>query len=279
MSYTNIMVHLSADERAMHRLQFAANYALAQDARLIAVFTDAVPNPDWFYMMDGAARILEEDQERRHHLRDAIHARFREAVKALPLETEWRAMEGDPLALVLREAREADLLVIGQRDPDAPQSPVEAQFVETLVLQAGCPVLVLPYTGNFDAAPRRILLAWNGGRESARALHDAIPLMKDAAVHVLQIEGPRPQPWTDGTTVGQAARALKAHGISATVKEASCDDSDILAGEMLLSRAADFNADLLVMGAYGHSRLREWALGGVTRTLLGSMTLPVLMSH
>ncbi|MGC5887495.1 universal stress protein [Ralstonia pseudosolanacearum] len=279
MTYASVMVHLDRSERAMHRLELAIRYAQAHRARLIGIYASFAPNPSWFYMMEGAARYLEEDRNRRNGARDVVHERFRDATKALPVETEWRAVEGDPVALVLREAREADLLIIGQRDPDDPESFVAADFMETLILEAGCPVLVVPYAGSFTTVAQRILVAWNGGRESARALHDAMPLMQDATVRVLQMVYERPRHWAEETTIGQVARVLTMHGIDSTLEEALCVDSDVAIGEMLLSRAADCNADLLVMGAYGHSRLRELVLGGVTRTLLNTMTVPVLMSH
>ncbi|MGA3951978.1 universal stress protein [Ralstonia nicotianae] len=279
MTYASVMVHLDRSERAMHRLELAVRYAQAHHARLIAVYASFAPSPSWFYMMEGAARYLEEDRYRRDGVRDVVHGRFRDATKALSLETEWRSVEGDPVALVLREAREADLLIVGQRDPDDPESFVAADFVETLILEAGRPVLVVPYAGRFTTVAQRVLVAWNGGRESARALHDAMPLMQGGAVQVLQMIDDRPRHWAEETTIGQVARALRAHGIDSTVEEAICVDSDVAIGEMLLSRAADFNADLIVTGAYGHSRLRELVLGGVTRTLLNTMTAPVLMSH
>jgi len=279
MTYASVMVHLDRSERAMHRLELAIRYAQAHRARLIAVYASFVPSPNWFYMMEGAARYLEDDRHRRDGVRDVVHERFREATKALSVEAEWRAVEGDPVTLVLREAREADLLIVGQRDPDDPESFVAADFVETLILEAGRPVLVVPYAGRFTSVARRVLVAWNGGRESARALHDAMPLMQEASVQVLQMVDGRPRHWAEETSIGQVARTLRAHGIDPTIEEVACDGSDVAIGEMLLSRAADGNADLLVTGAYGHSRLRELVLGGVTRTLLNAMTVPVLMSH
>jgi len=279
MTYASVMVHLDRSEHAVHRLHLAMRYAQAHRARLIGVYASFAPNPDWFYMMDGAAHYLEEDRNRRDRMRDVVHTRFREATQSLSVEVEWRALDGDPLALVLREAREADLLIVGQRNPDNPESFIAAQFVETLILESGRPVLVVPYAGQFTAMPQRVLVAWSGGRESARAMHDAMPLMKDTNVHVLQVAGSRPQHWSEVTSVGQVARTLRVHGIDCKVEEASCPDSDVAIGEMLLSRAADLNVDLIVMGAYGHSRLREFVLGGVTHTLLNTMTVPVLMSH
>lgn len=279
MTYASVMVHLDASERAGHRLKLAACYAQAHHAKLIAVYASFVPPPTWFYRMESAARYLEEDRNRQARVRDVVQMRFREATQPLAIETEWRAVEGDPLALVLREAREADLLVVGQEDSSDMEGFVAPDFVETLILESGRPVLVVPYAGSFTSVARRFLVAWGGGRESARALHDAMPLMPGATVQVLQMTRGRPRHWAEDTTVGQVARVLKAHGIDSTVEEARCVDSDVAIGEMLLSRASDFGADLIVMGAYGHSRLRELVLGGVTRTLLKTMTVPVLMSH
>ncbi|MEF9416993.1 MULTISPECIES: universal stress protein [Ralstonia solanacearum species complex] len=279
MTYASVMVHLDRSERAMHRLELAIRYAQAHHARLIAVYASFAPSPSWFYMMEGAARYIEEDRNRRDGVRDVVHERFRDATNALSLETEWRSVDGDPVALVLREAREADLLIVGQRDPDDPESFVAADFVETLILEAGRPVLVVPYAGRFTTVAQRLLVAWNGGRESARALHDAVPLMHEAIVYVLQMIDDHPHQRAEETTISQVACALLTYGIDSTVEEAHCVGSDVAIGEMLLSRAADFNADLIVTGAYGHSRLRELVLGGVTRTLLNTMTVPVLMSH
>ncbi|WP_199030504.1 universal stress protein [Ralstonia sp. ASV6] len=279
MTYASVMVHLDASERAVRRLSLAACYAQAHHAKLIAVYASFAPSPNWFYRMEGAAHYLEEDRNRRDRVRDVVHARFREAMQSVPVETEWRSVDGDPLAEVLRQAREADLLVVGQEDTSDAESFVAPDFVETLILESGRPVLVVPYAGRFTSVAQRVLVGWSGGRESARALHDAMPLMSGNAVQVLQMTGDRPQHWAEDTTVGQVARALLAHGIEAKVEEARCVDSDVAIGEMLLSRAADFGADLIVMGAYGHGRLRELVLGGVTRTLLKTMTVPVLMSH
>ncbi|AXV78494.1 MULTISPECIES: universal stress protein [Ralstonia solanacearum species complex] len=276
---TTIMVHLDTSQRAMDRLDLAVRYATAHRARLIAVFASFTPDPGWFYMMEGASHYLEDDRVRRCQARDAVHAGYRERVQGLSIETEWRALEGEPVAMMVREAREADLVIIGQRHPDDPQSYIAAEFVETVILEAGRPVLVVPYAGRFDTLPQRIVLAWDGGREAARAIHDAIPLMAGARVQLLEVISVQALPPLSRTGAGQAARALHAHRIEVEVQEATCDGADVMIGELLLSRAADFNADLLVMGAYGRTRLRELILGGVTRTLLASMTVPVLMSH
>ncbi len=279
MTYTSIMVHLDTSNRSSHRLEIAANLAAAHCCRLIGLFTSATTDPAWFYQMQGTERFIEEDRERRKAACDAVHRQFDAAVGDLPLTAEWRALDGDPTALSLREAREADLLVAGQVDPDDPNSFVAPQFLETLTLEAGRPVLVIPYAGQFGVPGKRVMLAWDGRREATRALHDALPLIAGAQASVFCAQpahqsSVRP----DASPAGHAVAALSRHGISASVEQGAAG-SDLSIGEMMLSRAVDFNADLVVMGAYGHGRLRELVLGGVTRTLLDSMTLPVLMSH
>ncbi len=205
-----------------------------------------------------------------------MRQRFLETTRDLGVEAGWRAVEGAPLTTALREVREADLVVAGQYDPADPDSFVATRFLETLVLDSGRPVLVIPYAGKFDVPGARAMVAWNGSREATRALHDAMPLIAGGAARVLCAQGAGPRP--DASLPGHAVAALASHGVQADVEHCQ-EGSDLAIGEMLLSRAADFGADLVVMGAYGRGRLRELVLGGVTRTMLDSMTLPVLMSH
>ena len=145
-----------------------------------------------------------------------------------------------------------------------------------MVLAAGRPALVIPYIGAGETLGERVLVAWDGGREAARAVNDALPLLERAAsVGVLVINPSRgghgEQPGAD------IALHLARHGISVDAEH--LEARDISTGNALLSRLADQNIDVLVMGAYGHSRLREMVLGGVTRQVFQSMTVPVLMSH
>jgi nucleotide-binding universal stress UspA family protein len=149
---------------------------------------------------------------------------------------------------------------------------------ERVALAAGRPVLAIPYAGRFEAVGRRVLIGWDASREATRAVADAMPLLAAAeTVSVLSID-PREGPSAHGPVPGaDISPHLARHGVNATVERTV--SAGVPAGDLLLSRAADLGADLLVVGAYGHSRARELLLGGVTRTLLQSMTLPVLMSH
>jgi nucleotide-binding universal stress UspA family protein len=142
-------------------------------------------------------------------------------------------------------------------------------------MSAGRPVLMVPYAGRFPDTGKRVLIAWNAGREAARAVTDAMPLLSKAqSVEVVA--------FGEGGDHGEVPGAdlalfLARHGVKATAARQHAPGVDI--GNQILSRAADVNADLIVMGAYGHSRLRELALGGATRSVLDAMTVPVLMAH
>jgi nucleotide-binding universal stress UspA family protein len=189
---------------------------------------------------------------------------------------------------VIQRCRYADLVLVGQRDPS--EHPKPRPSVSTrLLLTAGRPLLFRPYASETRECGRRVLVAWSDTRESARALHDALPWLKGAeSVEVVTF---RPVDVDMDASLDSVLELLDAHGIAATASQhagpspsiterliapASVDAS---IAEMLLSLVADRAADLLVMGGYGHSRAVEFVLGGVTRTVLQSMTVPVLMSH
>ena len=173
------------------------------------------------------------------------------------------------------QARYADLVVVGQADPEPTATP--SDLPETVALATGRPVLVVPHIG---AKPpgKTVLLCWNASREAARAAADALPFLKAAQKVIVLVVNPKVSAAGHGAEPGADAAAwLARHGVKVTVQRDVAPDAD--AGAVILSRAADLGADLIVMGIYGHSRLREMVLGGASRTLLGSMTVPVLMSH
>ena len=175
-------------------------------------------------------------------------------------------------------ARNADLVILGQVDPAQPPPPAGRQLVEDVLMTSGRPILVVPYIGRFEAFRTKIVVGWNNSREAARAVNDAIPLLaKAAAVTILEASPIGRKPATDDATSADITRHLARHGISA--ETARTVIAGISASDALLSYAADVSGEMLVVGGYGHSRLRELMLGGVTRELLQHMTLPVLMSH
>jgi nucleotide-binding universal stress UspA family protein len=173
-------------------------------------------------------------------------------------------------------ARYADLVVAGQ--PEADDEGDLRGLADELVFSAGRPVLFVPYAGRFPALGKRVLVAWDAGREAARAVTDALPLLQRAeAVEVCAFD-PEKRARKHGEQPGaDVGLYLARHGVKVTVARQSGAGYDV--GAQILSRAADVGADLVVMGAYGHARVREMVLGGATRTLLEAMTVPVLMSH
>ncbi len=145
-------------------------------------------------------------------------------------------------------------------------------------MAGGRPVLVIPYAGEFGAIGRRVLVAWDGTREASRALHDALPVIAAAkTVIVMTVRTDEASAERIRLSLERVVQHLNRHGIPAQSEDALRGDIPI--SDVLLSRAADFDADLIVAGAYHHSPLREALLGGVSRELLQHMTVPVLMSH
>jgi nucleotide-binding universal stress UspA family protein len=197
----------------------------------------------------------------------------------LGTKAEFRRAEQESLAAITVQARYADLVVIGQRDPEEVATGLPASIVERCVLGTGRPVLVVPYfSHSFPNLGRHVLLAWNGTRESVRAVRDALPILCAADNVVIMAVNPSTARTGHGEIPGaDLALYLARHGVKAEVKPEIA--SSISVGDELLARASDLGSDLLVMGAYGHSRLQELVMGGVTQSMMQQMTLPVFMSH
>jgi nucleotide-binding universal stress UspA family protein len=153
---------------------------------------------------------------------------------------------------------------------------VGVDLAETVGMAGEAPVLIVPHIGVAKPVGKTVMLCWNGSREAARAAKAALPLLKQADNVILLLIDPEDTDGREGPGVRIAAW-LARHGVDASVKRDTAGDSDV--GEIILSRAADQDADLIVMGLYGHSRMREWVLGGASRTLLASMTVPLLVAH
>nr|WP_315594668.1 universal stress protein [uncultured Cupriavidus sp.] len=276
--YPNVFVHVDASARALPRVSLAARIAATQQCRLVGVCATFTPEPMWFYRVEHAARYLQEDRARRQREHEAMHDQFESAVWDKLVLAEWRSTEGDPVAQMLKESKEAGLIILGQLDEADTASFVAAQFVESIILESGRPVMVVPYAGTFSDVGASVLVAWDGGRECARALHDALPLLAGSRVHLLHANSAMHSLRVDAMSVAAASRLLRDAGAEVET-EYEPAANDVLIGELILSRAADVGADLIVMGAYGHGRFRELMLGGVTRTIISSMTTPVLLSH
>lgn len=279
MALKDILVHLDASPASASRLDIAVDLAQRHAAHLVGLFVAEITLPPGIVgdPGGGAAMVL-IDQMRETALADgaAVEATFRDRLRREGLGGEWRMVEGMGTEIVPLHARYADLLILGQQDPDGPGTT--GQVLEAALFGAGRPVLAVPYAGRFQAVGRRVLLAWNASRESARALADAMPLIAGADSATVLAVNPRRGIGGHGEEpAADIALHLARHGLRVTAEQIVAPEVED--GEALLNAAAERNADLLVMGAYGHSRLREMVMGGVTRTLLRSMTLPVLLSH
>nr|WP_315594657.1 universal stress protein [uncultured Cupriavidus sp.] len=279
MDYATILVHLDGSRHLHQRVHLATQLALSHGARLIGLFATGRPDPNDIRGFVDGDRYLASFNTLRDHAGRAARAAFEGATAGVGIRTEWRESDWGSLSSVLLESRLADLTVLGQTDPTERFAPSDNQLVDEIILHCGRPVLVVPHTGSFPGVGQRVVVAWNGSGEAARAIRDALPILARAtSVEVVQCVAPDrwSNPWN---SPGRYAVAwLQDHGIHATLSE-SMLDNDVEAGELLLARLADSDADLLVMGAYGHARMRELVLGGVTRTLLSEMTTPVLLSH
>jgi nucleotide-binding universal stress UspA family protein len=208
-----------------------------------------------------------------------IEADFREQLRRNDVRGDWQVATGPVGAAVADRARVADLLVLGQTDPDRPPPPAASGLIEDALMNAGRPLLVVPYAGRFDAIGSNVLVGWNGTREAARAVHDALLLIEPTAkVTVLTVVPGRAAVPSEQVPGADIAEHLARHGLKVstarTVTDGTISDTDAL-----LAYVSDEGIDLLVVGGYGHSRARELVLGGVSRDLLRYMTVPVLMSH
>jgi nucleotide-binding universal stress UspA family protein len=282
MALKDILVHLDATPRCTARLAVAAGLAARHGAHLTGLHVVDIPSANYFY---GAAmpfvpanpeEIVERMRAEASEAAAPIEAAFRDRLRRDGIEGEWRLVEGNPPATVALHARYADLIVVGQPNSYAPQDG--DAITVTTVMTAGRPVLAIPFAGDFTTIGERVLVAWNASREAARAINDALPLLIGAKqVTILAINPQRGVGGHGDVPAADIALHLARHGLRA--EAAHTVAKDISDGEALLSYAADIGADLIVAGAYGHSRARELVFGGVTRTLIAEMTAPVLLSH
>jgi nucleotide-binding universal stress UspA family protein len=229
-------------------------------------------------IMDGvSAEWIESQRAESRALAQNAITRFEEAARRAGVSVEHRLVEatlGGSTDLFGRIARRFDLAVVGQREPDR-MTPAD-MFLEGALFESGRPVIVVPYIQKQGLELDRVLVCWDGSRAAARAIGDAIPfLTKAKAIDVVMVATGRSK--SDEVPGADIGHHLARHGLKVEIKRIVAEDVDV--PNTILSYAADSSADLIVMGGYGHSRLREFVLGGATRGMLASMTVPTLMSH
>ncbi len=275
MALKSILVHVTNSEEAKARVESALALAIEHDAHLTGLTVRSIVNIPGYAASTIPESVFQEIKARQDAAEVAAQKLFEEAAARAGWSDRcgWMVGEGRTSDVVGLHARYADLTIVGQQPLPGPDE-TEDSFADTLVMRSGRPVLVCPYIGVKRAIGKHIVVAWNASREAARAVGDAMPLLeKSEKVDVMSVE-----PEGIGDLPGaDIAHHLARHDINADAKRSVANRID--AGDVLLNYVADSGADLVVMGAYGHSRLREMVLGGVTRHMLEHMTVPVLMSH
>jgi len=279
MTYKTILVNCDTAPTSEKRIELASEIAQQQQAHLVGLFVRAnVVMPA--YMEAGIGPDLIALQEKRGKEQSAAaKAIFDRVTQRMGGSNEWRDTGGDVYDQTAMQARYADLVVMGQYDAKLDDPDIIPDLPETVMMNAGRPVLVVPYIGvKGKLMGGHVLVGWNASREATRAVVDSLPFLKVASAVTVLAVNPKPGTRGHGEQPGaDVAQFLARHGVKVTASFTVADDID--PGDALLSRASDVNADMMVLGAYGHSRLREMVVGGVTRKVLATMTVPVLFSH
>jgi nucleotide-binding universal stress UspA family protein len=281
MAYKTVLVHCNDKSRIRRVLGPAAEVAAQFQAHLIGVSV-APPVLVIPTGMPGApdTMVVDEHCKAYRHDNAEMKAAFEAAARGRNLVAEWRqadAASATVADVLLQHAHAADLVVAAQTDAKWSGS-AHLDITDRLAVESGRPVLIIPNQGAQKEIGKKILVAWNARREAARAVFDALPFLQRAKeVKVVWVN-----PQSEGgvgrdVPAADICAALARHGVNCEAADAVRPHSNV--GRTLLGRAAEFGADLLVMGCYGHSRLREFVLGGASEHVLGHMAIPVLMSH
>lgn len=270
MALKDILLICDSSAPCPDRLQLAVNLAQKHQAHLTGLFV--FPHR-WGKSQD-------------EHLEQAageLSELFRQKTTEQQVSGSWVreqcAGSGDTVgSIIARHTQVTDLVVLGQTDPDRPDQHLPADLPERLVIGGGRPVLLVPYAGTFPTVGERVLVGWRGGRESTRAVSDALPLLKLAKfIRILTINPPDEGQALEHLFADELCVHLGRHGVSAQPEQVLTGSLSV--GDTLLNRLTDEAADLLVMGVYAQNRRGSQTLGEVGRHLLRHMTVPVLMSH
>jgi nucleotide-binding universal stress UspA family protein len=273
----DIVVNLGVGEKPGPAGDYAISVAAAFDAHLAGIaflYDPIVPVSGAGYI---PAEVIETQERDNEAATRAALARFsaasaRAGVTAEPLTLS--ASFGGVGEQFGRISRRFDLSIVGQAEPET--SGIEEMIAESALFESGRPVIIVPYIQKAPLKLDRVMLCWDGSRAATRAIADAMPLLHRAGrVEVVIVANERgKQHEIEGADMGAH---LARHGLNVEVNRTALGDIDV--ADVILSHAADAGSDFIVMGGYGHSRLREFVLGGVTRSIMRAMTAPVLMSH
>jgi nucleotide-binding universal stress UspA family protein len=272
----DVIVNLSGAAPQDAAVDYAASVAKAFDAHITGIaflYEPVIPDA----VMGGIpVELIEIQREENTKTANAAVARFEAAAKSAGVPATVRLLDASlagAAATFGQIARRFDIAVVGQAQPD--KGTAEELMIEGALFESGRPVIVVPYIQKQGLTLERVIACWDGGRTAARAIGDAMPFLQRAKAVDLIIVAERGK--HEEITGAHMSDHLARHGVRVEVRRIAKGDVDVQ--DAILSYSADSGADFIVMGGYGHSRLREFILGGVTRGILLSMTVPVLMSH
>ena len=274
MTYKTILVHVDQSRHTAARIKAAAALAIAQEAHLVGAAATGISR---YIYQDGVALAGSVIDSLRQQAGQALD-QFDEIARRLGVNSyERRLIDDDPASTLALQARYSDLVVVSQEDFSERSVGDAGDVPEYVMLNSARPVLMMPYAGKFETIGRHVLIAWDGSMEATRAITSAIPLLKLARSVTVALFNASSRGDVHGAQPGaDIGLYLARHGIRIEVAQ---ETTELDIGNALLSLAADKGSDLIVMGGYGHTRFREVLLGGVTMTILQTMTVPVLMSH
>lgn len=280
MSYKTILVSLNEVGRLSELVAAAVTLARETGAHVSGLYVVPAVQVYPSVGFEAAPQVFEGNRSFFKDNGARVKQAFEEAMRREGLSHDFHQVDARTPVIadeVVAAGRVADLVVVSATNPEE-ITGVERDFVEQSVMALGRPVIVLPYKGKAAISLSEVIVGWDGGREAARATFDALPLLKKAdRVRIVRID-PQKDPSLRGSVAGaDLAEALARHGVTAEAQGYPTDGQD--EGQALMRCAEDAGAGLIVMGAYGHSRLAEFIFGGATRFVLNRLVCPVLMSH
>lgn len=276
MALKDLLVHVDNSQTSASRVDAAIKLASQHGAHLTGLYV--IPNIvlPAYAEAQIPVEVIEIQEAEAQAQAEKAQAAFKQAVGSADCSADWDwlCLKGYADRHIISRAHYTDLVVLGQAEKSGIMS-AGTELVNQVILGAARPVLFIPYIGVREPIGKQVLVAWNASKEAVRAVNDAMPILQAADnVQVLAVNAKSGEGDIPSADISQH---LARHGVNAEAAQTLADDIDV--GDALLSRASDLGIDLIVMGAYGHTRLRETILGGVTRDLLAHMTVPVLMSH
>ncbi len=271
MEPKTILVHLTGDATDAVSLDVAAALATSFQARLVGLHVFPVFR-DPLALVTAPVQAAYEEKQRVES--ESIEANFEKFASGKDLSHDFSSQRGDYAKTIARRARYADLVVISQADPG--EKRPHGYLVGELALTSGRPVLAVPMSGQFATVGDRVLVAWDGGRAAARAVVDALPILEKAKDVIVMCINPAEG---EEASADDVVKYLAERGVKAKAETRATSPLDVSVAEVFLTRAKEGHDDLIVMGAYGHSRFFEYTFGGVTDEVLRHATIPVLLSH